>query len=156
MTLGGLLAYLSLRPPIVIEKVGEDLHFYPSQFRKTPITKEVASRFVEVFIRRLHENGPTDSVPNQVSQLVTPGFFRKLEASFSENNGTARKTSSFVSALSIKVDEKEVSAEFYKIILIEGVPLVTSKHLLLEIEQGERTSGNPVGLYVNGMIEKAS
>ncbi|MBF0299776.1 MAG: hypothetical protein HQK51_13710 [Oligoflexia bacterium] len=54
---------------------------------------------------------------------------------------------------SIDVTEKSVKAEFDRIINIEGMKVVSTLQIEIEIIQGEITYKNPLSLYVNGVTE---
>ncbi len=58
-----------------------------------------------------------------------------------------------VSGIRVKVTGKEVKANFDKIVRFKGVPIVVPSEVSLQIITGSANRWNPMGLYVNGVVE---
>lgn len=64
---------------------------------------------------------------------------------------SAAKTN--VGEINVSVTDKEVVAQFDRVIRLKGLPLISVTQISLQILKDSPNKWNPLGLYVNGLIE---
>ncbi|MDH5582147.1 MAG: hypothetical protein OEY33_09610, partial [Bdellovibrionales bacterium] len=97
------------------------------------------------------ENINPSILVRNLSPISTNGFLKKLRAELKkEKEGSFKQT---ITNLEIVLTEKESFAKFDKIFKINNIPLIVPTEISLKVIQGERSKWNPMGLYVDGIVE---
>ena len=151
------LAWQLTALPIVIVKEGSTKTYHVGTRKKTTLTKEDITRFVENFITRRYtvkEFNP-DKLTEKLSCIATRNFLAKLKkilGTRKHNNGKT-KIEQYAAFIKSTVKDGKALATFDKVLRINGVPIASTVELSLQIVERERTECNPQGLYVNGVKE---
>ncbi|MBF0363672.1 MAG: hypothetical protein HQK49_21820 [Oligoflexia bacterium] len=175
----GYVFYLSAQPPIVISNTQSGHHFVDAEITNPKITKSDLEEATKNFIhlRYVWMDLKPEEILNKLQPFITSGFLKKVEKNLqevsviskksktdanasnigSDSNGTNSNSSKVIKQRvlinKIEITEKTISAEFDRIIDVEGVKVVSTLSIDLEITTGEITYKNPLGLYINGVIE---
>ena len=64
-----------------------------------------------------------------------------------------QEVSQDIAHIKVKISEKEIIVTFDKIFHIASIPLVVPTQVSVQIINGATTKWNPMGLYVNGILE---
>ncbi len=160
--LAGFLALLMVitgdPKPIVVEK--RDSLFEPLVVQRDPVapSEKSVGELLTQFVRLRYEwdSFNPDLIIKQLEPLTTEAFRSKLLKEFgskAHENKEGNSIEQSVSRIRPAVDEKAVLASFDRILRVNGVPLVIPTQVSVLLSEGPRTSLNPLGLYVNGVIE---
>lgn len=158
----GILALIVLfagqNSPIVVER--REALFAPLSVQKdgVKITNETVGELVKEFIKLRYEWPKFDpeQIVKQLEPLTSGDLRSKLLLEFgtkgheNKDGGSVEQT---VSRIRPEVSDKAVLAGFDRILRINGVPIVVPTQISLLLVEGPKTSINPLGLYVNGVIE---
>jgi hypothetical protein len=152
------LVVMSYRSPLVIVTDGQEKHYYQPEHKSDSITEKDVVSFVKDFlVQMLNWNAlDPDAILKQVAPLVTPGLSSKIQQELfqrAEKDFKGKKLSEAITNIQVQVTEKEVLASFDKVLRIDGMPLVVPTQMEFNIIRGSSTKWNPIGLYVNGLVE---
>lgn len=160
--LAGFLALLMIvsgdPKPIVVEK--RNSIFESLEVRREPIaaSEQAVGELVNQFVRLRYE-WPTfnpEMIVKQLEPITTDGLRVKLVQEFgskAHENKEGNSVEQSVSRIRPSVSEKAVLATFDRILRVNNVPLVIPTQISILLSEGPKTSLNPLGLYVNGVIE---
>jgi hypothetical protein len=160
--LAGFLALLMIvsgdPKPIVVEK--RNSIFESLEVRREPIaaSEQAVGELVSQFVRLRYE-WPTfnpEMIVKQLEPITTEGLRVKLVQEFgskAHENKEGNSVEQSVSRIRPSVSEKAVLATFDRILRVNNVPLVIPTQISILLSEGPKTSLNPLGLYVNGVIE---
>ena len=85
-------------------------------------------------------------------------FFGKLSFQIFDkrlNEQGKKEISQKITDVDIQVTEKGIFAHFYKVLIVEKLPLVIPTKIALAVVQGAQTFVNPEGVYINKILENA-
>ncbi|MBX9768801.1 MAG: hypothetical protein K2X47_16120 [Bdellovibrionales bacterium] len=165
VALVGLAGFLALvivitsdPKPIVVEK--RNSIFESLEVRREPIaaSEEAVGELVNQFVKLRYE-WPTfnpEMIVKQLEPITTEGLRVKLVQEFgskAHENKEGNSIEQSVSRIRPNVSEKAVLASFDRILRVNNVPLVIPTQISVLLSEGPKTSLNPLGLYVNGVIE---
>lgn len=162
---GGAIAILiivtvamSFQSPLVILMDGQEKQYRQTERKSDSITEKDVEKFVREFLEQLFtwDQLEPDVIIRQVSPLVTSGLLERIRAELSqkvEKDFKGKTLSQDIVSVSVKVTPKEVIASFDKVLKINGVSIVIPSQMAFNIIRGGSTRWNPMGLYVNGIIE---
>lgn len=149
---------ISLQDPLVVV-LGDDFKQYVQGKRtKNSVTEKDVERFVMEFLPQMFvwDELLPEKILRQISPFVTEGLLARFKLELtkrSEKDLKGKKLSQSIANAKILVTEKNVIANFDKVLRIDGIPLVVPSEISFNIIRGSQTRWNPVGLYVNGLIE---
>ena len=130
-----------------------------AQRARINLSEEDIKDFVEGFLRIRYEweELHPKSMHTSLSPLVTEGLNTKiftLLTHLKEKDFKGKKTSQAIVNLSLTVTEKEVTAQFDKLLKIEGLPIPVPTKVSIKLVQDQPNAWNPMGLLVNQMVEQ--
>lgn len=150
-----ILAYVSALPPIVVSKDVNGIERYSSNRENIDLQNEEIKNFVKIFITRNYTwekmNDPAHLI--NIRPFVTEDFLKLLSSNKNSNAKNLDGVSQYVGNIKVSVSDKEIIAQFDKIVRLKGLPLVSVTQISLQIIKDTPNKWNPVGLYVNGLIE---
>lgn len=152
------LVVTTFRSPLVIVMRGQEKQYYQSERKPNSITEKDIENFVYVFIERMlsWEKLEPIAILKQVEPFITSGLRDKLRADLierAEKDFKGKSLSEGVTNIKVQVTDKDVVASFDKVLRIDGIPLVIPAQMAFNIVRGTSTEWNPMGLYVNGIVE---
>lgn len=144
-------------PIVVVMDAGRKQYFQGTRQRDAISEKDVES-FVRDFLEQMldWEKFTPEAILQQVAPLATSGLQERIKSELTqhaEKEFKGKSISEAITNLRVSVTEKNVVAGFDKVLRIDGVPLVMPTELALSIVRGSPTRWNPMGLYVNGLVE---
>jgi len=151
--LTSLIFNLINEDPTVVLINKEDKNFYGGRKRKIKLEEKDLKTFIEDYVHARYswENINPSILVRNLSPISTNGFLKKLRAELKkEKEGSFKQT---ITNLEIVLTEKESFAKFDKIFKINNIPLIVPTEISLKVIQGERSKWNPMGLYVDGIVE---
>ncbi len=163
---GGVIAILiavivamSFQSPLVIVTDGHEKHYRQAERKSDSITEKDVERFVQKFLEQLFnwDQLAPEVILRQVSPLVTSGLLERIRLELSqkvEKDFKGKTLSQEIVGVNVKVTPKEVIASFDKVLKINGASIVIPAQMAFNIIRGGSTRWNPMGLYVNGIIER--
>ena len=150
--------YLSWNSSLVVVMEKDKKTFLMGERKNIPIGQKEIESFLKKFIQlRYNWDGfiPERIIKN-IAPFSTQGFKESL---LSKLQGKEFKEIRGKNIRQIPVDprmffeKKKVVVVFDKLIKIDGVSLVTEKQVLFILKKGKSSQWNPMGIYVNGVIE---
>lgn len=150
-----ILAYVATLPPVVIEKSGENIERYSSTRKSTDIGKNEIEKFVIAFIKANYEWEKLDKniMMNNIHPFVTADFLNLIKSKTKKDSKPAPEYRQYVGNIKVSVTDKEVVSQFDRIIRLKGIPFISVTQISLQIIKDSPNKWNPLGLYVNGLIE---
>ncbi len=153
-----ILAYVASLPPVVVEKGNNEVIRYHSTRKNNPIGKNEIKRFVKTFIKANYEwkKFERKTMLFNIRPFVTDDFYslvsKNSKKKVAKPDGED-KFSQYVGEINVSVTDKEVVAQFDRVIRLKGLPLISVTQISLQILKDSPNKWNPLGLYVNGLIE---
>jgi hypothetical protein len=152
------LIVMSFQPPLVVVVNGQDKHYYQSERKSDSITEREVERFVRDFLEQMFNwnSLSPEVILKQVAPFVTDGLANRIRQELTlraEKDFKGKTLSEGITNIKVQVTEKAVLASFDKVLRIDGLPLVVPTQMAFNIIRGTSTRANPIGLYVNGLIE---
>lgn len=168
MSLMGLVGVLALivilagnDTPLVVER--DNLYYRPLAAERSDIkpTKESVAELVTDFIKVRYEwdSFQPQVIVKKLEPYTTEAFRDKLLEEFGKKDAQNKPGESIeqsVSRIKPDISEKAVMASFDRVLRINGVPVVVPTEVSLLLSEGPKTFFNPMGLYINGLIEHES
>ena len=143
--------------PIVVIQNGEDQQYFLGQRVNIPISEETVKIFVRDFLKIRYEWKEFDpeSMSKSLSPIATKSLNNKLFdlLTMEEKEFRGKKTSQAITNIVVNVSQDEVVASFDKLLRIESIPVPIPTTVSLNIVRGSSNVWNPIGLFVNGIIE---
>jgi hypothetical protein len=157
-------------PVVILEKDGEKLSFH-SERKEVEVTEKEIIKLVENFIHRRYEwdTFSTDGVLAELSPIISVGLKEKLASDLEKEAKTSKNElfSQYVGKVKVTIDkENNIIGTFDKILRVqkkitgadgdllplERIPLISEAQVMIKVIRGMTTSSNPLGLYINGVI----
>lgn len=91
-----------------------------------------------------------------IKNLATKDFIKKLSKELgkkSYENKEGAQISQWIAGLKVNVSKDSISANFHRVLEINGNPIANPEFIKFNIVDGSKTEKNPLGLYINGVIE---
>jgi hypothetical protein len=153
-----ILAYVTSLPPVVVEKGNNEVIRYHSTRKNNPIGKNEIKRFVKTFIKANYEwkKFERKTMLFNIRPFVTDDFYSLVSKNSKKKvvrPDGEDKFSQYVGEVNVSVTDKEVVAQFDRVIRLKGLPLISVTQISLQILKDSPNKWNPLGLYVNGLIE---
>ena len=150
---------LFFRPPIVTLIHKDQMLMLQSQRASVPIGEQQIKALLKRFIIERYEwnlLNPKD-ISARVSPFVTKGLREKIKV-FLENIKSkklkGKSVSQEIGKIRFHIQDDKVYAIFYRILIIENVPLIVPTKLSFSLTQGSQTIANPEGVYINKISEE--
>jgi hypothetical protein len=152
------LIIMAFRSPLVIVMSGQEKHYLQSERKSDSITEKDVENFVRDFLEQMFNWNSLvpDAISKQVAPFVTAGLADKIKQELiqrTEKDFKGKTLSEGITNIQVQVTEKDVLASFDKVLRIDGTPLVVPTQMEFNIIRGSATRWNPIGLYVNGLVE---
>ena len=153
-----MMAWSLLRDPFVVVLNHKERIWVESEKKDVPIEREEIVEIIKRFIERRYQwkKLNLDDILHHIQPITTSGLLEKMKDDlvlFIKNDLSKKNFQQAVANIEVQVSEKSVTATFDRIIRVDGLPLVAPLQLSLELIRGSRTRFNPIGLYINGIIE---
>jgi len=153
-----MMAWSILRDPFVVVLNHKERIWVESEKKDVPIEREEVVEIIKRFIEKRYQwkKLNLDEVLHHIQPITTSGLLDKIKDDlllFIKNDLSKKKFEQAVANIDVKISEHAVIASFDRVIRVDGLPLVAPLQLSLELIRGSRTRFNPIGLYINGIIE---
>ncbi len=168
LIVGGMIFLLS-DPIVIMERDAEKLSFKSTR-KEVAITENEIKKLVENFIRRRYEwdQFSLEKVMANLSPLLSASLRHKVadELAKEEKSSGYQAYSQYIGKISITIDaDHNIVGTFDKILRIhskinsasgnapiEKIPLLAESQVMVKVIKGSITEENPLGLYINGVI----
>ena len=153
-----MMAWSLLRDPFVVVLNHKERIWVESEKKDIPIEREEIVEIIKRFIEKRYQwkKLNLEDVLHHIQPITTSGLLDKIKDDlvlFIKNDLSKKNFQQAVANIEVKVTESSITASFDRVIRIDGLPLVAPLGLSLELIRGSRTRFNPIGLYINGIIE---
>lgn len=153
-----VILVMAFQSPLVVVVDAGAKRYVRSERRADEITEKDVENFVRDFLGQMFTwpKLVPETILQQVAPLATSGLLDRIKGALvqrSEKDFKGKTLSQDVANVRVSVTEKNVIASFDKVLRIDGVPLVIPTELSFSIVRGSSTRWNPMGLYVNGLVE---
>ncbi len=154
-------------PLVIMERDGEKLSFV-TKSKEVVITESEIKKVVENFIKRRFEwdKFSIDTIIGNLSPILSSGFREKLSEDLAkeEKGNRTQDFSQYVGKINITIDsDYNIIGVFDKILRInskgaagayipEKIPLLSEAQVMVKVVKGSVTKENPLGLYINSVI----
>jgi hypothetical protein len=130
--------------------------YFQGRYIQTELKEKDIKHFVEKFVTKYYvwDDLNPELIIKDIEPLITDGLketiltdlkFRKEKAFF------GKKIQQSVAGVSVKVTMGETIVIFDVVMRVEGIPLIVSNQVALQMVKGIQTEWNPMGLYVNSI-----
>lgn len=156
-----LIAVLMFRAPIVAVLNDQQLLMLKAERKNIPIGEKQIERIINEFIKQRYQwdKLSPDDISKNIEPFSTGGFTKKtknLLKDLKKNGFQGKKEiSQKITDVDVQVTEKGIFAQFYKVLIVENLPLVIPTKIALAVVKGAQTFVNPEGVYVNKILENA-
>lgn len=153
-----VVLFQSLKAPLVVYDDGTRKIPHMATTKEFKIDEEQIARFVTEYLylyHRWHKLDP-EQILKQIAPFTTEGLAEKVQALLNQRKNRdfkGREVSQDIAHLKIKVSEKEIVASYDKVLHVSSIPLVMPSQASFQIVNGTITRWNPMGLYVNRILE---
>ena len=128
--------------------------------RKTAVTlepKDVESLIKQfVDLRYTWSELNPDTIARNIAPISTKGLVSKVRLmllNLRDKELKGQETQQGIANLKVNVTKTNVTATFDKILRIKNVPLIVPSHVSFNLIKKSATAWNPIGLYINGVVE---
>ncbi|MCY4524706.1 MAG: hypothetical protein OXB84_08210 [Halobacteriovoraceae bacterium] len=145
------------RSPVVVVEDGKARRFHMGEYRKTLLGKEEITIFLKDFVGEYYSFDRYDPqlIVKRISPFSTIGFkntlLEKSSKKFAKLKG--KKIAQRVLDVKIHYQKNQVIATFVKLLRIGKVPFLIETQTAFKLQKGTPTRFNPMGIYVDGVIE---
>ena len=159
LILTGIIFYQAVRGPIVVLDKCDDKSFFQGRYQILKVTEPDVKRFIEnwISLRYAWSEFDPDKIIRNIEPWSTQGFTEKLRDLFGKKKKSQdpkpQKIEESVTNIKVNLGDREALATFDQIVRINGIPIVVPSEVSMQIIQGSSTRFNPLGLYVDGLIE---
>jgi len=154
----GVILFQSLKSPLVVYDDGSQKIPYVAATREFKIDEEQIRRFLIEYLYLYHrwDKLEPEQILKQIGPFTTEGLIEKIQAQLLERKSKdfkGQEVAQDIAHIKVKISEKEIIVTFDKIFHIAAIPLVVPTQASFQIINGATTKWNPMGLYVNGILE---
>jgi len=161
-----LVGTIFSNPLVILERDGEKLSF-KSYRKEIAITEKEIKKLVENFIRRRFEweKFSIESMMANLTPIISGGLKSKIADELAREEKASKYSafSQYVGKINISIDEQNnIVGTFDKILRIhsklsgdlgiEKIPLLSEAQVMIKVISGMVTEENPLGLYINAVI----
>ena len=154
----GLTLFEMFRPPLVVFEGEKGRIPYLASSKKLNIDEEQIQRFVTEFLylyNKWEKLEPND-ITKQIEPYTSDELLSKIRDILNQRKNRdfkGREVSQDIAHLKVQVSEKAIIASFDKVLHLNSIPLIVPTQVSFQLTNGNSTKWNPLGLYVNGMLE---
>ena len=154
----GLTLFEMFRPPLVVFEGEKGRIPYLASTKKLNIDEEQIQRFVTEFLylyNKWEKLEPND-IAKQIEPYTSDELLSKIRDILNQRKNRdfkGREVSQDIAHLKVQVNEKAIIASFDKVLHLNSIPLIVPTQVSFQLTNGNSTKWNPLGLYVNGMLE---
>ena len=101
----------------------------------------------------------TKPILQNIRPFVTEGFYKKLLQQLKRDDNRSikgKKVKQVIADVKVEVGKKSIVASFYKLLIIEKIPLPVFAQISFQLSRGATTNANRLGMYINGVIKHES
>lgn len=156
--LGLIIMFAGNSTPLVVER---DISVYRVLSAERTVlqpTKESVADLASEFVKVRYEWSSFDpkTITKKIEPFTTEDFRSRLleeigKKSFQNKQGESVEQS--LARIRPDVTEKVIIVSFDRVLRINNIPIVVPTQVSLLLVEGPKTYFNPLGLYVNGLIE---
>lgn len=153
-----LMGFFLLKDPIVVVLSHKNKVWTHGETKIVPIEKDDIIDMVKRFIEDRYQwkKLSLSEMLQNIHPITTSGLFSKIESdlvNFVKKEMKDKSFSQSVSNIEVNVGKNSITAKFDRVLRINDLPLVAPLELSMELVSGSRTRLNPIGIYINGIIE---
>lgn len=154
----GLTLFEMFRAPLVVFEGEKGRIPYLASSKKLNIDEEQIQRFVTEFLylyNKWEKLEPND-ITKQIEPYTSDELLSKIRDILNQRKNRdfkGREVSQDIAHLKVQVSEKAIIASFDKVLHLNSIPLIVPTQVSFQLTNGNSTKWNPLGLYVNGMLE---
>lgn len=161
----GLLALVvmlvSSNKPFVVERNNAIYRTLPISDGELKPTKEAVAELVTEFIKARYEwtSFEPQIIVKKIEPFTTEDLRSKLLEEFGKKgfqNKPGESIEQSIARIKPNISDKAIIAKFDRILRINDIPVVVPTEISLLLAEGPKTFFNPLGLYINGLIESES
>ncbi len=154
----GVILFQSMKSPLVVYDDGSQKTPYVAATREFKIDEEQIRRFLTEYLYLYHrwDTLEPEQILKQIGPFTTEGLIEKIQAQLIERKSKdfkGQEVAQDIAHIKVTISEKEIIVTFDKIFHIAAIPLVVPTQASFQIINGATTKWNPMGLYVNGILE---
>jgi len=162
MGLIGILALIAISAgdpnPLVVERANAVFRPLEVESREIKPTKEAVGEMLSEFIMARYEWTTFDpqSIIKNLEPFTTQAFRDRLFEEFGKKsfqNKPGESIEQSIARVKPDISEKSILASFDRVLRINNVPVVVPTQISVQLSEGPKTYFNPIGLYINGVIE---
>ena len=156
-----LRLYFSHPIVVVIDSASKDKQFLSGERKAITLSKEDIKRFIERYIQLRYnwKDFNDKAILHNIRPFVTEGFYKKLSKQLKKEDNRSikgKKVRQVIADIDVVVGEKSIVASFYKLLIIEKIPLPVFSQISFQLRRSTATKANGLGIYVNAIIKHES
>jgi len=151
-----LTAYLVNRDTLVVTVSNDGKHFFRGQRKEPTITDSDVETISRIFIttRYTWGTGRGEHILKELAPFTSEGLLQKLSASVSKNRAVMQQTAQDVIIRGIRPEDGRVYVSLDRVIQVsDKMKVVSPLELTLTLIRGSINRLNPMGLYINSVLE---
>lgn len=153
-----VVLFVGQETPLVIERDNSAYRSLAVEKSDLKPTKESVAQLVSEFIQARYEweSFEPQVIVKKLEPYTTEALRGKLLEEFGKKgfqNKPGDSVEQSVARIRPIVSDQAVLATFDRVLRINGIPVVVPTEISLLLSEGPKTFFNPVGLYINGVIE---
>lgn len=153
-----IVLFAGQQTPLVVERDNSVYRSLLVEKSDVKPTKESVAYLVEEFVKARYEweNFEPQVIVKKLEPYTTEALRTKLFEEFGKKgfqNKPGDSVEQSVARIRPDVSDKAVLATFDRVLRINGIPVVVPTEISLLLSEGPKTFSNPMGLYINGVIE---
>ena len=153
-----IILFAGNNTPLVVERDNSIYRALNVERSDVKPTKESVAELVTEFVKARYEweNFEPQVIVKKLEPYTTEALRTKLFEEFGKKgfqNKPGDSIEQSVARIRPDISDKAVLATFDRVLRINGVPVVVPTEISLLLSEGPKTYFNPMGLYINGVIE---
>lgn len=153
-----IILFAGNNTPLVVERDNSIYRALNVERSDVKPTKESVAELVTEFVKARYEweNFEPQVIVKKLEPYTTEALRTKLFEEFGKKgfqNKPGDSVEQSVARIRPDISDKAVLATFDRVLRINGVPVVVPTEISLLLSEGPKTYFNPMGLYINGVIE---
>ena len=156
--LGLILLFAGNRTPLIVERDNSIYRALSVESSDIKPTKESLAELVIEFVKIRYEWNSFEPqvIVKKLEPYTTEALRTKLFDEFGKKgfqNKSGESIEQAVGRIRPDISDKAILVCFDRILRINGIPVVVPTEISLLLSEGPKTYFNPMGLYINGLIE---
>ena len=149
--------FLLQMPPVVVTLQQGKKTFFWGERKNMEIDKTDIKAFLEDYIRTYYRRKGEGkyTIFDDIAPFSTKSFLEALREKMKREKRKLSKKKITQRAIDIEIhfEGKNIIAAFDKLLRIDGTPFIMATQAAFKLAKGAATRWNPMGIYVNGVIE---